>query len=470
MDISDDKLFETNNGNKFPFRIFISHKVSEHGEAVKQFTKILNRSNTLKDKIEIFISTQAPPGENWDKELHKQLDEADMMIYVYCYISPPEINDWCSYEAGYYSKKSNRKNLITIVPEKEKPPSPVQSYSYVELTEEGIKDLLRRIYMEENIYSDLFDIEYQTELDDIVQEILKIFRPTQKPTALSPRLWLTIKKEHVKRFKNREIEIPQDCIITGETDAARKFGYEAIENEEISISELIDIVEYKGTLPLFSTILSDTLQDILNKKKGPWRVPPVKILNDEAPRIIIPAYLEKLPNGDHRFEFIVTEPPINIAYEKENLDIMGLYNLFIVAWHFRWRVVEKYRHQFERLNSAEFDSVRNQALELISKLKIDFIAVILDSFNRGLQLPIDITKHFEGNEKIILQKIVDNREGLWAEVKPKFEQAVKDIDLETLNDCLIQMQNMDKTCLIVSLKSLLKIATERLEGEVDLNI
>ena len=35
----------------FPYKIFISHKVSEHGGAVKKLKKILNQNKTLKEKI-----------------------------------------------------------------------------------------------------------------------------------------------------------------------------------------------------------------------------------------------------------------------------------------------------------------------------------------------------------------------------------------------------------------------------------
>lgn len=470
MGTSEAAASETIGAANVPYKVFISHKVSEHGEAVKHFKNILTQNNTLKEKLEIYISTQAARGENWDKEMHRALDEADMMIYVYCYHTPPQINDWCSYETGYYSKKSSRTNLITIVPENEKPPSPVQSYSYVELTTPGIKNLLRRLYKKENIYPDVFDSEYQKELNGIVESILALFRPKKKPVALSPRLWLTIKNEHIEKFKNREIEIPLDSTLTGETDAARKFGYMAIENEEITIADLIENVEYKGTLPLFSVVFSDTLQDMLSRKKGPWRLPPVRILNDEPPRMLVPAYLERLPNGDHKFEFIITEPPINIAYQKKDLDVMGLYNLFIVAWHFRWRVIEKYLSQFERLQSADYDSIRNQAGKLISKLNIDMNAVVLDSFNRGLQLPGDVIRHFTDGDRIIMQKIVDIREGKWFELKPKYQQACKDVDLSSLIDCLLQMQDMNKTCLIMSLRLLEKITGERLGGEVDQNV
>ena len=62
-----------------PYKIFISHKVSEHGYAVRKFKKILNRDGALKDKLKIYVSTEVAPGEDWSKKLHSELDEADML-------------------------------------------------------------------------------------------------------------------------------------------------------------------------------------------------------------------------------------------------------------------------------------------------------------------------------------------------------------------------------------------------------
>ena len=453
----------------FPYKIFISHKVSEHGGAVKKLKKILNQNNTLKDKIDIYISTAVSAGEDWVKNLYAELDKADMLLYVYCFNSPPTDNDWCIYETGYFAKSSNRSNLITIVPAGVRPPAPLQIYQFVELTREGIESLLKRIYEKENIYPDLFHTDLREQLDNTVTAILRIFGPTaQKPIALSPRIWITVRNESIQAFKERKISIPLDSVITGETEAARKFGYESNEKDEITLEELSQIVEFKGTLTPFYSILSDTLQEILNKKHGPWRVPPVKVLFNKPPRIIVPAYLRKLSNGDHKFEFIVTEPPINFDFQKDDQYLSDLYNLFIVAWHFRWRVVKRYLYQFRRLRTAKADSVRAEAETLISKLRIDLNAIILDSLNRGLQFPEDIIRNFQGHDRSIMKKIVDSREGLWTKLMPKYEKACDEIDLDALIDCLSQMQDMNKTCILESLKLLKKLAAEKLEGTPDL--
>jgi hypothetical protein len=451
--------------NENQLKIFISHKLSEHGKAVKKLKKLLNRNGLLADKLKIYISTETEVGENWFKKIHKELDEADMLIYIYCFTSPLNTNDWCNYEIGYYNaKKENKSQIVSIVPYKVQPPSPLKDYEIAELTYDGIMKLFRTIYKNKGVWPELFDIDAENELDQMIKKVLKLFSPSQKPVPLSPRLWITIPNSSINQFKEKKIDLPMESTISGETEAAKKFGYEGREDKVVTLGELPKIAEYKGTLPLYFTILSDTLQKILSNKPGPWRLPPIKVLNDKAPNMLVPAYLQKLSTGDYKFEFIVTQPPIKFSNPNKKR-LIDLYNLFIVAWHFRWRVVNKYMHQLNRLKTGNFDQIREQAQDLIKKMKIDLDAVILDSFNRELQFPDDITRNFEGEDKIIMEKIVNSQEGLWSKILPKFEKACDDVDIETLINCLIDFMNMNKTCLITVLKLLYK-SMEDIEGEM----
>ena len=68
--------------------------MSEHGYAVRQFKKILNRDGALKKFLKIYVSSEVTPGEDWAKKLHDELDAADMLFYIYCYNTPPRDNEW----------------------------------------------------------------------------------------------------------------------------------------------------------------------------------------------------------------------------------------------------------------------------------------------------------------------------------------------------------------------------------------
>jgi hypothetical protein len=298
----------------------------------------------------------------------------------------------------------------------------------------------------------------------MITEVLKILNPSQKKVPLSPRLWITIPNIFIKQFREGEIDLPMESIISGETEAAKRFGYEGREKKVFTLADLPNIAEYKGSLPYYFRILSDTLKKILNNKPGPWKLPPIKVLDDRPPNMLVPAYLQKLSNGDYKFEFIVTQPPIDFSNPKK-LRLINLYNFFIVAWHFRWRVIERHLYNLKRLKTGTLDTIQDRLRELIPKIYVDINAIILDSHNRELQFPDDITRNFEGEDKVIIQKVVDSQEGLWVEIFPEFEKACNNVDIEKLIICLEKFQNMNKTCLFIVLKMLLK-DVEKLQGEI----
>jgi hypothetical protein len=460
-----ENLIEAKPSVKLPLKIFISHKISEHGNAVKELKKILTRNGLLNEKLKVFVSTETESGENWFNRFHSELDKADMLIYVYCYTSPLKPNDWCNYEIGYYyAKKLNKSKIVTIIPYDFDPPSPIKDYEIAKLNEEGIEKLFKTIYKDLKVWPELFERGSEDELEGMVKKVLKLFNPTKKPVPLSPRLWITIPNRLIDKFREGETNLLKESIITGETEAAKRFGYEEREKKVVQLKELPKIAEYKGTLEPYFVVLADTLQEILNNKPGPWKLPPLKVLNDKPPNMLVPAYLQKLSNGDYKFEFIVTQPPINFG-NPYNRRYVNLYNLFIVAWHFRWRVINKYLLRLKRLKTAREDQIRDELREIVKKMEVDLNAVILDSANRQIQVPADVTINFEGDDKELMEKIVDSQKGLWFEVHPIFVEGCKKLEISTLIDCLQKFQNMNKTCLVTVLR-LLQKDVENLDGEI----
>lgn len=464
-----DYVSNLNSKKKKPYRIFISHKSSAHGDAVEKLKELLSVNGTLKEKLRIYVSeTDIKPGAKWRKKIHKALDKADMLLYIYCFNSPPDINDWCNYETGYFAKKSGKKNIVTIVPKGVATPSPVRGYEHIPLTYNGISRLLKIIYEKEKTYPEAFSEKYLPDMVKRIESILKIFNPGQKPIALSPRIWITIKAEAIDKITKRRISLPlKTTTISGETEAALRYGYPSIDGKEISLKKLEQKAEFKGTLPLFYEILSETIREVLTNNPGPWRVPPVRVLNEAPPNILVPAYKEKMPNGDIKIEFVVTRSPINFNYPRENLYFMDLYNLFVIAWHFRWSVLEKYIHEFSRFSPKDLVSKINQNLakDIIEKLKVELSAVYLDSFNRRLQFPEDIIRNFEGDDKKVMRKIVESG-GLWTQLREVFDTACENMDLKTIVECLSKMKNLNKTVIVKCIELLLKFTNDKMKGEV----
>ena len=79
--------------NTYPFRVFISHKVSGHGEAAEAIKQELE--NYGPDKLKIFASPALSPGVNWRPEVLKEIETADLFILLYL-VEGIDM-DWCLY-------------------------------------------------------------------------------------------------------------------------------------------------------------------------------------------------------------------------------------------------------------------------------------------------------------------------------------------------------------------------------------
>ena len=147
---------------------------------------------------------------------------------------------------------------------------------------------------------------------------------------------------------------------------------------------------------------------------------------------------------------------------------MDLYNLFVIAWHFRWSVMENYIKELSRMSSADLtlDINIKRAKEKIARLRIELNAIYLDSANRRLQFPEDITRNFEGDDKKIMEKIVGTRDGLWSKLQPTFDTACNDLDLKTIVDCLSKMLDLNKTSIVKCIKFLEKYVIDTMTGNV----
>jgi len=101
------------------------------------------------------------------------------------------------------------------------------------------------------------------------------------------------------------------------------------------------------------------------------------------------------------------------------------------------------------------DSIKSKRISVISRRS---------SYNRKLQYPEDIIRNFEGKDKILVEKMVNKREGMWSQLYPIFTKACENVDIETLIDCLTKFQSLNKTFVIACLRLLDKASVSILEG------
>lgn len=457
-------------------KMFISHKISEQGETVGKLVDVLN-TYAGPNELKIFHSTNIPLGENYRERLITELNSTDIFLLMSNYSSPPQINEWCPFEMGYFSSIADqkKKKLVSLVKKGGTPPDPVRDLQCVDETPDGIENLLRDIYNSDHnpLRSDLFDIANKATLDKIITEILQILEPKSKTIVLAPRIWITVKKEKFADFKNGIITLPMDSTIHGETEVFLENKVVSFEGKRLTLERFDEIVEYPPSIKPFFILLGEILHKIVNApKKGPWRIPPIRIFHDKPPRIIVPASLEKSAGGDYIFEFFVSEPP-SYTDEISSREFTSLYNLFIISWSFRWRVIQPRIKELMRkkntfsINAEVRERKKNYLKKELKELYSDLNRITLDSCNRKIETETDVLDLFEGEDKDIIENIVDPKNGLWIEVLKTFYDTLEE-ELKSLNGehvdaiikCLNAWQDMNKTVLILTLNRLLKLTED----------
>jgi hypothetical protein len=440
-----------------PKKIFISHKISEHGKAV-DFLKTKLKKYT--GQLEIF--TSIPAGEDISSLIKEHLKSTDLFILLANYSTPPKNNEWCMYEMGVFdemisSTDGTKKKIISLVKEGKEPPDPIKNRKYVEETREGIKELLKEIY--KDIRNDLFEKkDYEKDMDETITEILEILKPKTVITELAPRVWITIKKDKFDAFKKGEIRLPMDTIITGETEPFLRRKVCFLDDENLTLEKFDEIVDYPIALPHFFTLLEDILKEILNApRKGPWQIPPLRTMKNTPPRIIVPSALQKDVDGNYIFEFFVTEPPPYTVPET-NSRLAALYNLFVISWRFRWIVIERHLNELTRKYDRQSEKIKNdvrrkrQIRKELKVLKLDIEKIYLDSFNRDLEYRMDVTSQFECKNQTEIKYAIENSLDIFNKIKPFFDEALENENISDIIKYLKAWRDINKTLLILTLE------------------
>jgi hypothetical protein len=446
-------------------KLFISHKISEHGKAVEVLKSILQK---FTGPTNLEIVTSIPAGEDISEQIKDHLKTSDLFLLLANYSTPPKKNEWCIYEMGVFDQirstpEGRNKKLISLVKEGSEPPDPIKHRRYLEETREGIRELLKEIY--KGLRDDLFvGNEYEEDLENTITDILGTIRPPTVVTELAPRVWLTIKKDKFNDFKDGKISLPMDTTITGETELFLKQKVCFLDNQELTLDKFKEIVDYPVALPPFLNLLDDILREILRAPRhGPWQIPPLRTMKNTSPRIIVPSVLQKDFDGNYIFEFFVTEPPPYTGSETDN-KLAALYNLFVISWRFRWIVIERHLKELIRkydpkdVNFGKNEIKTKQIRKQLKKLVLDMDAINLDSFNRNIEYRMDVTANFENKEQYKEKDLIEKCIDIWKAIKPKFDDAVKEENIPEVIRCLIAWRDINKTVLIFTLKQLSEVA------------
>jgi hypothetical protein len=445
----------------YPFRVFISHKVSGHGEAAEAIKHELE--NYGPEKLKIFASPALSPGVKWQPEVLKEIETADLFILLYL-VEGIDM-DWCLYEAGYFEREAQKtgRKLICVNNPGRSLPGPLETRQRLEATERGAEELLKAIYkdQEKPVRPDLFDREHMKLLDQLIQFILTTLKPV-KQEPLCPRLFVTLSgPESLEQLKHGAI--PEEARLSGEAEALKQLGLAP--EDGITVANFRERSESKYALDLYIPQMANCLRRIIEKYPDLWVIPPVRLVTGSQPKVLVPASVYKGLSNSYRFEFLIYQPEPDYDPDAES-PFSLLCNFFFLASTFRKRIIEDWLEAFMNLQSlgplANAEDVRRK----LQKLKLVFGAILLEAQNRNVDCPRRIEKCFprkEDQEK--LNKILDPQKGLYITQAKQLSAGIDASDFDSIIAALRQLRNINKTLLVMSAVRLQELATDK-EGDL----
>ena len=445
----------------YPFRVFISHKVSGHGGAAEAIKHELE--NYGPDKLKIFASPALSPGVKWRPEVLQEIENADLFILLYL-VEGVDM-DWCLYEAGYFEREAQKtgRKLICVTNPERSLPGPLESRQRLEATERGVEDLLQAVYcdQEKPVRPDLFDREHTKVLDQLIQFILATLQPVKRQ-PLCPRLWVTLRgPESLEQLKKGRL--PAEAHLAGEAEALKQLGLGP--GDEITVADFRERSDFKYALDFYVPHLANCLRRIVEEYPDLWVIPPVRLVQGSQAKVLVPAYVDKGLGNSYRFEFLIYQPEPDGDPDADS-PFGLLCNLFFLSSTFRKRIIEDWLETFLNLQSLGTHAKAEEVRRKVQKFKLAFGAILLEAMNRNLDSPRRIEKCFarpEDREK--LQQILNPQNGLYLTQAGQLSAAMDAPDLDRMIDALHQLRNINKTLLVMSAARLRELAMEK-EGDL----
>jgi hypothetical protein len=434
--------------------IFISH-ISSETELAQSLKKHLEKD--FLEFVSIFVSSDSETiqaGSKWLDEIDKALRKADLQI-VLCSKESVE-KPWVNFEAG--AVWTQEKTVIPLCHAGLTPkelPFPLRSLQAIDCSNpEDIKKLYNRIATE--LKTDLPNVNFDKLADELnkIDEQYLVYKK-----SLSLRLWINITKDQIQEVQSGKL--PKNVRFEGEPGALKKFG---ISDDGASVENLESDKELEKTYELYLPHVAHALSTIITKKEDIWNIPPVKVTKDGRANVLIPTLYEERFN-EYYFEFFVHQPRANFKLNEETA-FTALFNLFVVSWYFRWNILDQWVERLNTLKSRGPDANDEEIKNKLDEFHLRFNEIILDGLNRGLDAPRKVEKHFDvKKDRAILEKILDQKKGLWAQYHGKLNSALSKYDLNLTIDNLLKIRDINKTVILLTLKRLEEIALMQ-EGKI----
>jgi hypothetical protein len=251
--------------------------------------------------------------------------------------------------------------------------------------------------------------------------------------------------------------------LEGESEALKDFGVGP--GAGVTLKEFYEISEFKRTLDYYIPHVVNALRHVAEKRVDLWRIPPVRVTRHGNPKTLVPAYFELGQDNAYTFEFLVYEPLPDYILTRDSA-YSNLFNLFVLTWQFRCRIIEMWLERLLDLASLGQAARKEEVQRQIRKFKLDFTSIPLEGLNRGLDSPRKVLLQFPKKEdQELLGKILDLDRGIYVHQMVLLETAIKENDLSGIVASLKEMKKANKTLLVMTLKRLSEVASE-MDGEL----
>ena len=416
-------------------RIFVSHKKKDEPMVHRFMEELLRYDNS--SQIALYSSRNTIPGENWRERITQELDESDWLFFFHT--SKKDNYDWCLFETGYFAGRHNgnrEKRIICLHHPKIERSKPFGQYQNIKTDKNGVTRLLELIYSDNGEGPGLFPQLFHSDFDEIranfIAELIRIFT-YEKTDTISGTMEVEIDRDHISELASN---ILKSCQISIDNRTAIIFNFP--KKATVPLDDFIDQLNED------QKIFIDELPNQLERSKSPSHISSFSVIIGADNRLYRPVLgkVRYSVNGDAVFKIVFVKVPSTIYPENTN-DLTKVYNLVCMQQHFKWKIIDKYRTEFNQFKDCSID--KNNIIKLkklYSDFNFDLNSTIHESEMRlqGDSFNSIINNIFERLDQTKINEIVEQ----WEIVHPRINNNIQSVWQIVNREEIVSREDRDK--------------------------
>jgi hypothetical protein len=333
---SEDNLSET-----LDLKVFVSHKMPTDTALAEAIANRLRKHSA--GKVNAVHAGMFRSGEKWRDRVETEIRTSDWLIFIH---TDPD-DDWqfCLFECGLFQavpQAPNRpkRRLITFCRTPGQINSSLRAFNAVQANLEGIRKLLKELYIDDKINLHLSE----TDLDTIAAELEGLFAGrvvSERSFEATPSFVLQVAATAANIRLLEQGRLPEAATFQGSGDWHEAFG-KAVGDPSYTWSGLTDGLPFAS---VYERLFADTVLNAMGGQPRPAIVLRGKPLADGGPaprhrmRLRKCESLQSEPSS--RLHFVVSQmdSDIDLVSDPKNPGVATLWRLANMSWYFRNRLV-----------------------------------------------------------------------------------------------------------------------------------